>query len=105
MEALEFLKTAKRRYESDKYVYGSSIYLMSTNIEKYVSDVEKWAKEHPAKTRQTEFLKMFPNVPLTDSGFVDIPPCILDKKSYEWCNTSVVDCRECYEQFWNEEVE
>lgn len=29
--------------------------------EKAVEIVEKWAAEHPKKTRQSEFLKMFPN--------------------------------------------
>lgn len=105
MEALEFLKAAKRRYESNKCEYGSSIYLMDTDIERFVSDVEELVKEHPAKTRQIEFLKMFPNAPLTDNGFIDIPPCTFDKKTYELCNTSLIDCRECYKQFWNEEVE
>lgn len=31
------------------------------SIEETVSKVEQWAKDNPVKTRQSEFLKMFPN--------------------------------------------
>lgn len=105
MEALEFLKAAKRRYESDSYGYGEDINLMHTDFEVYARKVEEWSKEHPAKTRQTEFLKMFPNVPITEGGFVGICPCNLDKEIYDDCADHPKDCTECFKQFWNKEVE
>lgn len=105
MEALEFLKAVNRRYERDKFDYGIAINLMNLDLERLVSNVEGWVKDHPVKTRQTEFLKMFPNVPLTDDGFVDICPCDLDKVEYEMCESDLSGCSECLEQFWNKEVE
>lgn len=104
MEALEFLKAAKRRYESDKFCHTGSIYL-NCDLEGYVKGVEKWAKDHPAKTRQTEFLKMFPNVEIREDGFVCICPCNLDKEVYDDCESHPKRCDECFKRFWNEEVE
>lgn len=43
--------------------------------EQVVANVEQWAKEHPIKTRQSEFLKMFPNANLDDYGILLIAPC------------------------------
>ena len=104
MEALEFLKAAKRRYESNTEKNFSAIYLDLPDFEDYVKGVEEWAKEHPVKTRQTEFLKMFPNVPITNSGYLDIAPCTLDEIIYRQCNSSSTDCDECYKKFWSKEV-
>lgn len=105
MEALEFLKAAKRRYKSCTYGYSEAIHLSDLDFECYVRKLEEWAKDHPAKTRQTEFLKIFPNVPLTEDGFVDICPCNLDKDIYDDCENHPRDCSECFKGFWSKEVE
>ena len=69
----------------------------------------------PKKTRQSEFLKMFPNVELKameDCDVVSISPCILDYKlgeqdQYDVCkrNKKCGSCTECFKAYWNEEVE
>lgn len=105
MDALEFLKTAKRRYESNPDKNFSAIYLDLPDFEDYVKGVEEWAKEHPVKTRQTEFIKMFPNVQIRRDGYIDIAPCNLDKEIYEKCSKSSMKCDECYKKFWGKEVE
>ena len=105
MDALEFLKIAKRRYESDPDEHFSAIYLEKIDIEKYVKNVEEWAKENPIKTRQTELLKMFPNVPIRRDGYVDIAPCNLDAEIYRECSNSSMECDKCYKEFWCKEVE
>ena len=46
--------------------------------EKYVAIVEKWSKEHPIKTRQSEFLKMFPNARMDGNGSVGLCPISVD---------------------------
>lgn len=92
MEALEFLKVAKRRYESNPEKIFSAIYLDLPDFEDYVKGVEEWAKEYPVKTRQTEFLKMFPNVPIRSDGYVDIAPCNLDAEVYRKCSESSMGC-------------
>lgn len=48
-------------------------------VEKAVQIVEQWAKDHPVKTRQSEFLKKFPNA-TTYRDIISIPPCSMEKK-------------------------
>lgn len=77
--------------------------------EEAVAAVEKWAAEHPAKTRQSEFLKMFPNAPLEPYCGIDINPCDTDKRygvgdKYEH-NCHGVSCDDCRRKYWLEEIE
>lgn len=72
-----------------------------------VGAVEKWAEEHPAKTRQSEFLKIFPNTRIVD-GFITIEPCDIDNKrcgeGSKWCDDHN-GCKNCREDYWLTEVE
>lgn len=75
-------------------------------VENAVPIVEQWAKEHPVKTRQSEFLKRFPNADLTR-----LQPCMIEKdKRPMWCG-KYADfgangcCDECRYAYWNEEVD
>lgn len=63
--------------------------------------VQEWSDEHPIKTRQSEFLKMFPNAKLTD-GRLNICPKLLDTK-IENCPMKV--CDNCKKEYWLSEVE
>ena len=63
----------------------------------------KWCEEHPVKTRQTEFLKMFPNVELVDGGTINICPHTTDSQYGANCN--VLTCKECRRNYWSEELE
>lgn len=79
--------------------------------EEAVAIVEQWAKEHPAKTRQSEFLKLFPDARLFD-GVLAIDPCKINSSRFDSkeCRIysdefGVLSCDKCREQFWNEEVE
>lgn len=66
--------------------------------------VKQWAKEHPTKTRQSEFLKMFPNAK-TMGGVIAICPNDIDStyRNMEYCDHSF--CEECGKKYWNEEVD
>ena len=71
--------------------------------------VEKWAAEHPAKTRQNEVLKMFPNAPLDKHGVTNVYVCYVDKRygdgdGYEY-NCHGVSCDDCRRKYWLEEIE
>lgn len=80
-------------------------YYSVKNIEKTISKVEQWAKEHSVKTRQSEFLKRFPNADLTR-----LQPCMIEKdKRPMWCGKYAdfganCCCDECRYAYWNEEV-
>lgn len=67
-----------------------------------VQIVEKWAKEHPKKTRQSEFLKMFPNAKMM-GGVLGIRPCDVDSEVE--CPDREERCTRCYEKYWLAEVE
>lgn len=77
-------------------------------IEETISIVEQWAKDHPIKTRQSEFLKMFPNADM--QRIYALFPCIMDQTirptrcvKYEMFS-SPRKCVECRKDYWNEEV-
>lgn len=61
-----------------------------------------WCKEHPVKTRQDEFLKMFPNARIID-GIVGICP-----KPFETtyaCKAANSNCINCRKSYWLAEVD
>lgn len=63
----------------------------------------KW-KYKPKKTRQSEFLKMFPNAELAGS-VINICPEYLDE-NYDRCgNYEGKPCIECQKDYWLQEVE
>ena len=69
-----------------------------------VAIVEQWAKEHPVKTRQSEFLKLFPNAKI-DNGAIDIAPCAIDS-DYRPRNKCIkTPCGDCRKKYWLSEVE
>lgn len=71
-------------------------------FEKTYNIVEKWSDTHPVKTRQSEFLKMFPNAVIDeDNGILCIRPCDIDERI--GC-TNGKGCDDCYRKYWLAEV-
>ena len=107
MDAVEFYRTFKRMcYKTDcKDCLLDQKCRPSANVEpeEVVELVEEWAKEHPAKTRQSELLKMFPKVPMKDD-VIDICPAMVVKglNNAEHCNHIL--CKDCRKTFWLTEV-
>ena len=118
MDAVEFCKTVNRMcenqvckecpvYEDERCMvwFGDN---SIRSIEKTVSKVEQWAKDHPVKTRQSEFLKMFPNADL--KIITRLLPCTIDGtlkplKCAEYGYLSITcRCDRCRDDYWNEEV-
>ena len=70
-----------------------------------------WVKEHPIKTRQSKFLKMFPNAQISSDGVIEITPCAIEKNKYITSNSSCTvahgfnNCDECRKKFWLAEVD
>lgn len=64
--------------------------------------VQEWSDEHPSKTRQSEFLKLFPNAHLTN-GAISICPktAFFD---FGDCPTQKT-CDNCRKEYWLAEVE
>ena len=80
-------------------------------IPNLVPIVEQWVKEHPVKikTRQSEFLKQWPDAEIGDDGLLRIAPCqlnveLIHGESKEDCRYREV-CNKCRRDFWLKEIE
>lgn len=78
MDAIQFIYEARRRYNVTGLV--CSVLCDSYTPESIVKELEEWCKEHPFKTRQTEALKMFPNIGIDEFGIIDTCPAFIDTK-------------------------
>ena len=114
MDAVEYVKQRERMcdYYSDcdkcpaKEVIGCA---NITKISQMVPIVEKWAKEHSVKTRQSEFLKQWPDAEIGYDGLPTVAPCqlnveLLQCESQEDCEGRGV-CNKCRCDFWLKEIE
>ncbi len=75
------------------------------NIEETVSIVEQWAKDHPVKTRKSEFQKMFPNANMYSITTTFCTAHFDKKKACEVSVPSEEMCEKCRYKYWNEEVD
>ena len=108
MDAVEFYKAFKRMCgKTDcKDCLLDQKCRPSANVEpeEVVELVEEWGKDHPVKTRQSEFLKMFPNAQMVN---IERTFCVAHFDSTKVCkesNPSDEKCIACRYRFWNEEV-
>ena len=110
MDAVEFLRDFRRMCSS----YGSTCTgceledaqcrttEKDCDHEKVIRIVEKWAKEHPVKTRLSEFLKLCPNAPAPEDGCPDL--CVKFFDSIVSCKDSE-GCLDCKKKFWLTPIE
>lgn len=112
MDALKYLKTLRRMCNGEcrECEYGKRsgsdpcMIWQRTHPEEAVAIVEQWAAEHPVKTRQSEFLKLFPYARVKKAnGLPIVSPCDLDVKLAGKCEG--IPCQECWKKFWLAEVE
>ena len=127
MDAVEFLKEAKRyckwcknTTQDGKKRLCDVCYFEKLNdifnlhpmaYHKFVETVEQWTKEHPVKTRQSEFLKMFPNARIESDGMPSICPIVVDKRCHNKDDDALFclvrdeeECRKCRCDFWLAEI-
>lgn len=122
MDAVEFLKARRRMCETNDCTKGGCP-LFEHNCDngtdeenaQTVAIVEQWSKEHPVKTRQSEVLKIFPNVQKSSNGVIDICPKQFDPEKYiakafeDRCiysfTTTEHPCNKCCRDFWLKEIE
>lgn len=113
MDAVEYLKTLRRMCNCEccsQCEFGKRLSVFETctdwrkkHQDEAVAIVEKWAAAHPAKTRQSEFLKHYPGARITIDGFLHA--CPMDVSSDTGINCSAQTCTECRKAFWLAEVE
>lgn len=117
MDAVRFIEERNRMCKSfDKCSYGCPAWDGSckletgTNLEceadKQVEIVKEWAAAHPRTTRQSEFLKQWPNAKVDANGVLEICPVKLDTNQDcllgQCTHMSYADC--C-DRFWKKVVE
>ena len=111
MDAVEFIKQVRRMGKQKGEAICFKLEEKDTEI---VDRVEQWAKEHPVKTRQSEFLKMFPNAQKSLNGVLDICPRKFEPEKYKSATPDKVcvngnaddeyHCDECCRDFWLKEI-
>lgn len=90
---------------ADNYGGEGIACIMIDNIDadRLVPIVEKWSAAHPHKTRQSEFLKQWPNAQIGVDDVLLIRPCNVGVKMVDCCLGE--GCNECRREFWMQEVE
>lgn len=130
MDAVEFLKEKNRMCNSfddcckdkESHTFFCELHIklnetretcaeyIKNHPEEAVVIVEKWSKAHPRKTRQSEFLKMFPDAKVF-KGTLAINPCVVVNSLLNTEECHMLDqegnlgCYKCREKFWSEEVD
>lgn len=98
MDALKFIKEFYRMCDCYEAPSCISSTMSDEELAKLISDVEKWSKEHPQKTRQMDFMEKFPNAMICDDG---TPKACCKHLGYTMDCPTRSSCKEC----WNEPLE
>ncbi len=106
MDAVKFVEARRRMFamtgETPKY----GLFNMGTLAEEVAREVEEWAIAHPRKTRQSVFLKQYPNAVLDKDGVLRIcPPFVGGDIPEKYKCICLTDCSACRREFWMQEVE
>lgn len=106
MDALEFLNMVDRisaKWTTEEKAQYNE-YRENRDNTSAIAFVVKWEAEHPVKTRQSEFLKQWPDaeVSFTD-GYLTVKPCKFRKNMRKKCVGK--KCDDCRKAFWSAEVE
>lgn len=111
MDAVKFIEERDRMCATSESCHACSAnrhgcifnYPSNNTAKEQVKVLEEWLKENSRKTRQSVFLKQWPNAQTDVDNVLLIRPCNVDAKMADCClNRKCVECR--YE-FWMQEVE
>lgn len=117
MDALEFLRERKRICNLQKDCNGCpfgeakcsvSNIMPDEDYKRVIATVEQWSKEHPRKTRQSVFLKQWPEANVDDYGVLKMCPSPIStshRNAHGGCANIGVKCSDCRREFWSQEVE
>lgn len=111
MDALEFIKAIKQMLSAGASNSTVQKYISAykkNDCEGLVKAAEQWAAEHPVKTRQSEFLKQWPEAKLKQNGVITICPLEVSAAYREKDGSCAIrsgSCAECKKAFWLAEVE
>lgn len=111
MDAVEFIKAIKQMLSAGASNSTVQKYISAykkNDCEGMVKAAEQWAAGHPVKTRQSEFLKQWPEAKLKQNGVITICPLEVSAAYREKDGSCAIrsgSCAECKKAFWLAEVE
>ena len=118
MDALEFLKTLRRMCNCKccsqceiwkrLSMFETCTSWIKTHPEEAVAIAEKWAKDHPIKTRQSVFLEQYPEAQIDDNDVLSVCPAVISPSHRKYgggCLYIHKKCADCRREFWLAEVE
>lgn len=112
MDAVKFIKAIKQMLgagANDSTVQKYISTYKKNDCEGMVKAAEQWAAEHPIKTRQSVFLKQYPEAAISKGGAIAICPLAISaayRHGKGACNKDNSDtCADCRRKFWLAEVE
>ena len=111
MDAVKFLQERKRMFlsgDSSLICWMEDGMEDSVDPEVLVRNVEEWSAAHPRKTRQSVFLKQYPQASIGDDGVLKVCPCPIfesRRNAQGGCFDIHRQCSDCRREFWMQEVE
>lgn len=111
MDAVKFLKEFNRMcktrddcvgcpLEHHEYCKDKPLNHTDATFVSAVEVVQKWSEETPIKTRQSEFLKLFPNARVDIDHILIQCPQTFDTRIV--CH--IPNCYTCRQKYWTEEI-
>ena len=110
MDAVKFIKAIKQMLSAgagDSTVQEYISAYKKNDCEGMVKAAEQWAAEHPVKTRQSEFLKQWPEADVDENGVLQTCPALISASHRDQtggCATLSNKCENCRKAFWSAEV-
>lgn len=106
MDAVKFVEEHRRMYK----VTGKHLPTLAEGIpaEDVVKEIEEWSAAHPRKTRQSVFLKHYPEASISTHGVLLVCPCPISashRNANGGCATIGRRCDDCRKEYWMQEVE
>lgn len=120
MDAIKFIKernrmcamyTSKRCEGCPADNYGGEgvacIMIDKIDAERLIPIVEEWSAAHPYKTRQSVFLKQWPNAMIDSKHILSVCPQYIDSavKCARVRDSYKYGCADCRADFWGQEIE
>lgn len=101
MDAVKFIEERNRMCGTMSEVWG-------VDAAQIVKNTEEWAAAHPPKTRQSVFLKQYPEAKIDGGDCLELCPCAISathRDEYGRCAIVDTKCFICRREFWMQEVE
>lgn len=105
MDAVKFVKERRRMFDVTGEYPKYNLFSLNISAEDVVKEVEEWSNEHPIKTRNSEFLKHYPNADVYVNRVVNVCPKLINKRYSPSVGCNNIGCYDCKNKYWMQEIE